>query len=59
MLDENGNSLTSHSLNPVYFIVCDKEKKVKNGTLADIAPTVLDIMDISIPNDMSGESLII
>lgn len=58
MLDKDGNVLTSHSLNPVLFIVCDEDKNLKEGTLADIAPTVLDILDIDIPKEMTGVSLI-
>ena len=50
---------TAHSLNPVPFIlISEKYKKVNNGKLADIAPTILDLMDIEIPEEMTGNSLI-
>jgi len=58
MLDDNDNIITSHSVYPVPFIVTDNSIKLKNGKLADIAPTILDIMGIEKPIDMTGESLI-
>ena len=58
MQDKDGNIVTSHSTSLVPFIVTDKNIKLKDGKLADIAPTILDLMDITIPNDMNGESLI-
>ena len=58
MLDDNDNVITSHSVFPVPFIITDDKYKLKNGKLADIAPTLLDIMGIEIPSDMTGESLV-
>ena len=58
MLDEEGNVVTSHSTSLVPFIITDKNIKLKDGKLADIAPTILDLMDITIPSEMNGESLI-
>ena len=58
MLDENGNVVTSHSTSLVPFIVTDDKITLKNGKLADIAPTILNIMDIEIPKEMTGVSLI-
>lgn len=49
---------TAHSLNPVPCIFINKQKKINNGILADIAPTILTIMGIDIPNVMTGKSLI-
>ncbi|HEY5589244.1 MAG TPA: 2,3-bisphosphoglycerate-independent phosphoglycerate mutase, partial [Candidatus Paceibacterota bacterium] len=50
---------TSHTNDPVPFIFTDLSKKLKNtGTLADIAPTVLEIFGIKKPEEMTGESLI-
>ena len=57
MIDEDGKKLTSHSLNPVYFIVCDDEVELLDGSLKDIAPTVLSIMGLEIPDVMSGWDL--
>jgi 2,3-bisphosphoglycerate-independent phosphoglycerate mutase len=58
MLDENNNIVTSHTTNPVPFIVCDKSVTLKNGKLGDIAPTMLKIMHIEIPKEMTGNVLI-
>lgn len=62
MLDEEGKPFTAHTTNPVPFIVIGeafKGKKIKNGgKLCDIAPTLLDMMGIDKPREMSGESLL-
>ncbi len=58
MVDENGNVVTSHSTSLVPFIITDNKYTLKDGKLADIAPTILDIMEIEIPKEMTGESLI-
>ncbi len=58
-VNADGSPNTAHSLNPVPFVVVDKDvKNVKNGVLADIAPTVLTLMGIDIPKDMTGKVLI-
>jgi 2,3-bisphosphoglycerate-independent phosphoglycerate mutase len=60
MLDENGNPFTAHSKNPVPFVVkLTSETKInlKNGILADIAPTILKAMKIEIPKEMTGKPL--
>jgi 2,3-bisphosphoglycerate-independent phosphoglycerate mutase len=58
MLDENGKPHTQHSLNPVPLVITIPEAKLKDGGLADIAPTILQIMGINIPEEMSGEVLV-
>lgn len=62
MLDENGNPFTAHTTSEVPFIVVGKKFKGKNlksgGKLCDIAPTLLDMMEIAKPKEMTGESLI-
>ena len=58
MLDDNDNVITSHSTSLVPFIVTADKYTLKNGKLADIAPTILDIMGIDIPSEMTGDSLI-
>jgi len=60
MLDEKGNIFTAHSLNLVPFVVSlvDKNVSVEDGNLADIAPTILKIMGITKPGEMTGKSLI-
>ena len=58
-VNEDGSVNTAHSLNPVPFIVIDKDvSQVKNGRLADIAPTILKLMGIPAPSDMTGTPLI-
>ena len=50
---------TTHSLNPVPFIICSKEKfELSKGRLSDIAPTILHLLDVPKPIEMSGKSLI-
>ena len=61
--EKTGEERPSHSLNPVIFIlISDKYKKAKlkaKGGLQDIAPTILDIMKMKKPKEMTGKSLII
>lgn len=63
MIDEDGNPFTAHTTNIVPFIVVGekfKGKKLKNGgKLCDVAPTLLSMMDVEKPAEMTGESLII
>lgn len=58
MIDENGNIITSHTTNKVPFIICNKEYSPKDGKLGDIAPTMLKIMGLEIPKEMTGNSLV-
>ena len=59
MLDSAGNILTSHTTNLVPFIVTKEGLSLKNGgKLASIAPTVLELMDLDIPVEMTEDSLI-
>lgn len=59
-LNADGSANTAHSLNPVPFVfVSDTYKgEVKDGILADVAPSVLKVMGIELPADMTGHSLI-
>ena len=59
-IDEDGTPNTAHSLNPVPFIyVTDNNSAtVKDGRLADVAPSILHIMGLEQPADMTGENLI-
>ncbi|HOI18315.1 MAG TPA: 2,3-bisphosphoglycerate-independent phosphoglycerate mutase [Candidatus Woesearchaeota archaeon] len=55
--------ITSHTLNPVYYHLVSKDKKLMgkrliNGGLCDIAPTILDLIGVEIPKDMTGISLL-
>jgi 2,3-bisphosphoglycerate-independent phosphoglycerate mutase len=62
MKNEDGTPNTAHSKNPVPFILVDKIKKnatLKAGKLADLAPTILSIMDVPIPVEMNGDNLVL
>ena len=53
MKDEDGNTLTNHTVGDVYcFVIADNVKVVKTGSLNNIAPTVLKLMNLEIPNEM-------
>lgn len=60
-LNADGTPNTAHSLNPVPFVYVTKNQKAKveNGVLADVAPSILHIMGMSQPADMTGHDLII
>ena len=60
MINEDGTPNTAHTLNPVPLFIIDKEWKgsVKSGKLGDIAPTILTIMQLPIPEQMTGDVLI-
>ncbi len=58
-LNEDGSPNTAHSLNPVpCILVSDDYKNIEEGILADVAPTLLSIMGIDIPADMTGKVLV-
>ena len=58
-INPDGSPNTAHSLNPVPVIILDKTvNKVKNGILADVAPTILHLMGIEIPVEMTGKVLV-
>ena len=59
MFDENGKVNTAHTTNPVPFAVCKAGIRLKDGKLADIAPTILEVMGLAQPAEMTGESLIV
>lgn len=58
MLDEEGKPVTTHSLSKVPFIITDQKVKLKDGTLADVAPTILSYMDIAVPKEMSESNVL-
>ncbi|HEY4389798.1 MAG TPA: 2,3-bisphosphoglycerate-independent phosphoglycerate mutase [Paenibacillus sp.] len=57
--DENGRPHTAHTTNPVPFIVTDENVVLReSGILADVAPTLLDLMGLPKPEEMTGQSMI-
>ena len=58
-VNEDGSPNTAHSLNPVpSILVTDDYKKINEGILADVAPTLLKIMGVAIPEEMTGKILV-
>jgi 2,3-bisphosphoglycerate-independent phosphoglycerate mutase len=59
-LNEDGTPNTAHSLNPVpcVYVTTNKDAKVEDGRLADVAPTILKIMGLALPAEMNGSVLI-
>lgn len=58
-INSDGTPNTAHTTNPVPCILIDNDfKNIKNGKLADLAPTILKMMNIPIPQEMTGEILI-
>lgn len=59
-VNEDGTPNTAHSLNPVPFIYVSENKnaKLKDGILADVAPSILHIMGLEQPKEMTGKNLI-
>ena len=60
MINEDGSPNTQHSMNLVPIFVIDSTYKgvVKDGKLADVAPTILTLMNLPIPKEMTGNILI-
>ncbi|CEH32223.1 phosphoglyceromutase [Aneurinibacillus migulanus] len=58
MLDEKGNPITSHSTYPVPFILTKQELELReDGILADISPTILKLLNVEQPKEMTGKPL--
>jgi len=60
MMNEDGSAHTAHTTNlvPIIHVGGSAQQSVKNGRLADIAPTLLSILEIDAPEEMTGENLI-
>ncbi len=62
LIDDNGEPYTAHTTNPVPFILVNYDEAYtlkENGKLCDIIPTLIDIMELEKPAEMTGESLLI
>ena len=59
-VNEDGTPNTAHSLNPVpcVYVTENKDARIENGILADVAPTILKIMGMQVPEEMTGKVLI-
>ncbi|WBP84223.1 2,3-bisphosphoglycerate-independent phosphoglycerate mutase [Mycoplasmopsis edwardii] len=57
--DENGKPATKHTSSPVMLICTDKNVKLKDGALANVAPTVLDYIKVAQPKEMDQDSLLV
>jgi 2,3-bisphosphoglycerate-independent phosphoglycerate mutase len=58
-VNADGSPNTAHSMNPVpVFLLDDQIKNIKEGKLADIAPTLLTVMGLNIPEEMTGDILV-
>jgi 2,3-bisphosphoglycerate-independent phosphoglycerate mutase len=58
MIRPDGKPHTYHTTNKVPFIVCDKKYNVLDGELSDIAPSLLNVLNIEIPKEMTGKIII-
>jgi len=58
MEEPDGSPMTAHTTNPVPFILCGAGTQLHKGCLADLAPTILDVMGLACPPEMTGNSLI-
>ena len=58
MVKSDGSPMTAHTTDPVPFIVVGAAVELHPGRLADIAPTILDVMGLACPPEMDGKSLI-
>ena len=60
MTEPDGSPMTAHTTNPVPFILCGAGTELRSGgRLADIAPTILDMMGLACPPEMDGKTLIV
>ena len=59
MKQPDGSPMTSHTTNLVPFILCGAGTELRTGRLADIAPTILDVMGLACPPEMDGKTLIV
>ncbi len=60
MKEPDGSPMTAHTTNPVPFILCGAGSELRSGgRLADIAPTILDVMGLACPEEMDGKTLIV
>ena len=59
MLNDDDSINTAHTSNKVFFIITENNLKLNTGSLTDISPTILDLLNLDIPKEMTGKSLMI
>jgi 2,3-bisphosphoglycerate-independent phosphoglycerate mutase len=62
MIDEDGGPLTAHTTNPVHLILVDDARRgahLSDGIFADVAPTMLQLLGLDVPSEMTGRSLLL
>lgn len=59
LLDEEGKPYTAHTTNLVPVVITDKDIKIRDGILSDIAPTLLELLEVEQPVEMTSKSLIV
>ena len=59
LADEDGKPFTAHTTNPVPVVITDKNIKIRKGILSDLAPTILELLDIEKPEEMTSSSIIV
>ena len=59
MKQPDGSPMTAHTTNLVPFILCGAGSELRTGRLADIAPTILDVLGLACPPEMDGRTLIV
>ncbi len=61
MIDTDGGPLTAHTLNPVHLLLVDdrlRNAKLRDGIFADVAPTILGLLGLAVPAEMTGRDLL-
>ena len=61
MIDADGGPLTAHTLNPVHLILVTnglRDAHLQDGIFADVAPTILGLLGLAVPSEMTGRDLL-
>jgi 2,3-bisphosphoglycerate-independent phosphoglycerate mutase len=61
MIDADGGPLTAHTTNPVHLILVDDSRRtarLRDGIFADVAPTILGLLGLGVPSEMTGKNLL-
>jgi 2,3-bisphosphoglycerate-independent phosphoglycerate mutase len=58
MVDDNGEAHTQHTVGPVPLVYVGRKAHLEHGALSDLAPTILALMDLPQPAEMTGHSLV-